>query len=151
MADTTDTKRRLREYVAKLHQEAIDRVTANLDLVVPRGDGPARGPRLAATRIETRTSETSVTITYPTPVANYTNDGVSEHPIVARAGGALVFVWPAGPPELAMRRGSATFAFKSVMWKPGIGVANNIGWWDRIADEERWHLFLVGAQSSVTF
>lgn len=152
MADTAAAKARLRRYVANLHRSAIEQQLDLLTQGVPRGSGPSRGgQRLAESRQVTQNSETSTTITYPTPVANYTNDGVAEHPIVARNGKVLVFVWPAGPPALASPRGSATFRFPRVMWRPGYGVANNIGWWDRRVNPEQWHRLLERAQSTVEF
>lgn len=147
MANTADTKARLRRWAANVASEAFD---AELDLLtqgVPRGTNPTTQPRLAETRQTART-EFGGSITYPTQVANFTNEGTGPHIIRARAGRVLRFVWPAGPPELASPRGSATFFFPQVNHP---GAHKHDGWWDKRVNQTVWANLIRSAASRVTF
>lgn len=149
MADTTATKQKLRRYISEVSRRAFDRQVELDTQFVPRGTGihSDSSPRLAETRQVTRTAFGG-TITYPTMNANYQEEGTQPHPIVARVGRALVFVWPAGPPELASPRGSSRFAFRSVM-HPGSTI--NVGWFTKRANAVQWSRSVSGAASQVTF
>lgn len=73
----------------------------------------------------------SLTITYPTKVANYTDEGTRAHRITARRAKALRFVVG----------GRVVFA-KSVMWRPGPGVARNKNWFKKSVAVTRWRTIL---------
>ncbi len=149
MADTTDTKRKLKQWTEEVARRAFE-IQLRLDTDrVPRGDSPhADGsPKLSETRQVTVTDKGG-TITYPTMIANYLEEGTGPHVITARVGRALVFVWPAGPAELSINPGTSLFAFKSVN-HPGSTIQQ--GWFTTYANEEQWERSCKAAASEVQF
>jgi hypothetical protein len=114
-----------------------------LDRTVPVGDSTSlsstpRKPLIQTRRVEQR-GDLSVEISYESDIANLLDTGTDPHPIVARFGSALVFVWPAGPRELAVNPGTSLFAFKSVMHP---GSHKHDGWWSNIVNAEVWERLL---------
>lgn len=104
-----------------------------LDLDVPKSAGRAKAGhvRLKNTRqVTDRSNQSSVSITikYPTKIANYTDEGTRAHIIRARrAGGRLRFTV-----------NGQTLYRRQVKWKPGPGVRRNKRWFTKNTNRNAW-------------
>ncbi len=96
-----------------------------LDNAVPRDTGAtARSQRI---RPSVGARSVTISVEYPTPLANILNDGPRAHVIRARRASVLRFV----------KGGRVVFA-RQVNWRPGAGVAKNKGWFTKTVTQAAW-------------
>lgn len=146
MADVGPLRDRLTAIAAAAHASAVEAELRLLDAVVPIGDGPGHagegGQRLVDSRQVESNGPLSTTIRYPGVVANYLDAGTGPHIIRPRAGRALAFVWPGGPPALAANRAQSFFVLDHVNHP---GSTKHVGWWSRYVAEDVWARLLADA------
>lgn len=121
-------------YQRHLRTEVLPRTQAILEAFLDR-DVPRKTGALARSRRITISgggpSVYSLTVTYPTKIANFTDEGTRAHRITAKNAKALRFVVG----------GRVVFA-KSVYWRPGPGVARNKRWFRKNVAIQRWRTIL---------
>ena len=145
MADVSDLRAAVLDRGREINDAAITQLLVALDAVVP-DSGISHGGKLRDARVVgtvERGGRFATTVSYNTTdpdTAMLTEQGTSEHPISAPAalGGPLSFYWP--------KVGHRVW-FREVMWKPGPGVAKNIGWFSRTM--ARWPEFLDDAAAGL--
>ncbi len=146
MADVSGLRARLTAAATAAHAAAVEAELRLLDAVVPIGDGPGHagegGQRLIDSRQVESNGPLSTTIRYPGPIANYLDAGTGPHIIRPRAGKALAFVWPGGPPELAANRAQSFFVLDHVNHP---GSTKHVGWWSRYMAPDVWSRLLADA------
>lgn len=151
MADVTSLVAQVEAYGDAVMTVALSNLEARLDIAVP-DSGQVHPYKLRQGRLVLRHQTggvfyAEVVYTAPTAddsedVANLTEFGTTEHSISGgkglKGGKPLTFFWP---------KVGHVVHFWEVQWKPGPGVARNIGWFSRTM--RQWAEDVAAAASEV--